>query len=291
MGTGAVPASPLFSRAGDQWDLAPDSLRAPFRSCGVSADSEYLIADFRPFVWNDSIWMSHTIEITDHPQRMALSTLDVANQALRLEQIFEKRLVGNLSGLSGQEKNWGFFLEKDRLMIQYSTLPCTQIFTYAPQHPRHAREGFKKCYRDSAHHIRDHAFLDIEGSVHNSCNPILWDKKGHGPNEYLVMVHNRYNTITPGYNHWLVRLNAQTFEITHISDGIVFGAALHHSEGNFANVIIVGSIHLVKGRNGLDLLVMGGEGDTYAIHERISMDTVAWLNFRHLNITTADAQQ
>lgn len=221
---------------------------------------------------------------------MALSTLDFASQALQLELIFEKNLIGDISGLSGQEKNWGFFLSDDSLLIQYETLPCVHIFEYDPFIPRHAFERIKTCYRDTEHQLKALTLLDLEGRVHNSCNPILWDKAGNGTNEYLVMVHNRYGQMTPGYNHWLVRMDAESFELTHISEGIVFGAALHHSEGHIPNVIIVGSISLVKSGERLQLLVLGGEGDKYAIYERINMDAIAWVNLQAINVK-ADAQQ
>lgn len=47
LGMGSVPEVQKWSRAGHQWDLASDSLAVPFTSCGVGAETEYLIADFR----------------------------------------------------------------------------------------------------------------------------------------------------------------------------------------------------------------------------------------------------
>lgn len=47
MGSGLTPEIPKWARAGRQWDLAPDSLVAPFKTCGMGPETEYLIADFR----------------------------------------------------------------------------------------------------------------------------------------------------------------------------------------------------------------------------------------------------
>ncbi|KAK9794059.1 hypothetical protein WJX73_001827 [Symbiochloris irregularis] len=148
LGWKELPEVTSFSLGGHRWDFSPGSLVAPFKACGMGPDTKYLVADFRPFIWNDTIWMSHTIELTDHPQRMALSSLDLSDQTLQLRVLFEKPMIGSLQGLSKQEKNWGFFLAKDKLMIMYSTLPCVHIFEYDASAPRHARERAKKCYKD-----------------------------------------------------------------------------------------------------------------------------------------------
>ena len=222
---------------------------------------------------------------------MAISEIDPEAHALQLRELFERPMYGNVTDLSGQEKNWGFFVVNETLLFLYSVLPCTRIFEYSPESPRHAIEHVAKCHKNPDKSVQSLTLLDVEGEVHNSCNPILWEREGDEPNEYLIMVHNRYGHMMPGYNHWLLRVNAETFQLTHISYGIVFGAALHHGEGHMPNIIIVGSMSLLTSHNRTHLLIFGGEGDKFAIHKRINLETIAWLDLREVNFQEVDAHE
>ena len=234
----------------------------------------------RPFHWNGSIFVGFSMRVAVNLERMAVAEMLAESNTFRLHQIFDKPIHGDINRHPGTEKNWGFFESNDSLLIMYKVFPCTHVLEYQPDHPRHAEERLVRCYKDPEHVVRDHTLLDIETDVHISCNPILWRREGQ-KDELLMMVHVRDTYLLRGYNHWLLRLDAATHEVTHVSYGIIIGAALHHATGHLPNVVIVGSISLVERSASTYLIVFGGEGDQYSIHERIDLGSVAWLELQN----------
>ena len=111
-----------------------------------------------------------------------------------------------------------------------------------------------------------------------------------------MMVHTRITHIIGGYNHWLVRIDYNSFEITHISHGIVFGTAMFHSEGPEikpeafdGRILVVGTMTITAEGSEDHLHIFGGEGDNYCIYHTIPLNSVMWLPIE--NVTTVHHRQ
>ena len=176
----------------------------------------------RPFTWDDELLVSFSHRSHQFwPEYQAIAVVDQVQQKLVLQTVFREH---------GFQKNWGFFQEAERHLILHSALPCTLILEQYGTSNR-TLEIFKACYTDPEHAMRNATLLDIS-TAHNSGHPVLWTKTpGEAPTEYLLMVHNRETYTVGGYNHWLLRMDARTRALTHVSDGVVFGYALSHANG------------------------------------------------------------
>lgn len=228
-------------------------------------------------MWDDQLYVSfsHRINRLD-AELAAYAKVDMLHQSLILQRVFEEE---------GVQKNWGYFQQGDQHLILHSTLPCTIIYEHDIASGTN-KLAFKACYTDSAtplgQPVKDEVYMNIT-QVHNSGHPVPWPKESdEAPDEYLLVVHNKITHVVGGYGHWLLRMDAKSLRLTHVSHGIVFGHGLSYDQGQVPAAVIIGSCSVVtlKGRHYLS--IFGGQGDEYAVHDHIGLRRVRWLN-----ITTA----
>ncbi|KAK9805410.1 hypothetical protein WJX73_002289 [Symbiochloris irregularis] len=156
LGKSPTPDLHRFDEYGRVWHFDNTSLAEPFQSIGHSNESLYAPLDYRPFIWNGSVFVGFSLRVAINFERMAIAELNPESTTLRLHQIFDRPLHGDFSSL-GTEKNWAFFERNDSLLILYKIFPCTHIFEFQAELPRHAEEKLATCYKD-----RDHAVAPEE---------------------------------------------------------------------------------------------------------------------------------
>jgi hypothetical protein len=234
---------------------------------------------YRLFLWAEDIYVSHSIRIrSNSPEYMALSRFNVSKRQLLIQKVFDDRplIPGDWPR---DEKNWGFFEHDGRLLIMYTALPCTMIFEYYPGEGQVSEMLSEKCYAEVEDIVLANTGLRLD-QAHLSGHPVMWQSSGDpsARSEYLVMVHSHASHPSRAYQHWLLRMNATSateFDITHVSEGAVFGSAtLHALDGHMPDVLVVGSYSV----NRHYLSIFGGMGDKHPIYERIDLAQVAWLN-------------
>ena len=212
----------------------------------------------------------------DRGSYQSIFRMEQTSRTFKLLKIFSNPANG-AQGPPEVQKNWGFFEHQKSLLILYSVFPCATIYRVLNDDNFHFELVSKVCYKDRDSMLADNIMLEIERS-HNSAHPIVWNHDGR--KEILMMVHTHTTHIIGGYNHWLVRFSFDTFEITHVSYGIVFGTAMFHSEGPEAlggKIIIAGTITITSDESGDHLHIFGGEGDSHCIYHTVPLSSIFWL--------------
>ncbi|DBB06844.1 TPA: hypothetical protein ACH3X3_009504 [Trebouxia sp. C0006] len=249
-----------------------------------SAGDHFLIMDLRPFVWQHRVYVSHSLRIVQQAfeswvgatEQIAISEFDYEQNTLMLRHIFPEDMLG---GGPRTEKNWGFFRKDSQMMFVYSVFPCMQYGVFDLDAHTHVLNKFE-CYDHMEGKMADMAGFAI-ADCRTSAHPVMWHNP-QGLQEYLIMVHTR---TVDGYDHWLVRADANTLKPTHLSKGAVFGARFFAAEGFVQGAIIVGSIHVYGVHHDPQLYIFGGEGDAYCIIHSLKLRTVMWLDIETSPIT------
>ena len=208
---------------------------------------------------------------------VALGGLNVQEKMIEMQCIFHRplerdALERDALELERSEKNWGFHQVGTQLYILYAALPCTKVYTFDKHSSSHALLHSSQCYVDEDNSILTATLLNIGHGCHLSSHAVSW-----GAHQMIVMVHHRESPLVGGYNHWLLRLDTRDYKITHISHGVVFGAALHHAGGRLPNTFVIGSIAITRHESRSMLHIFGGEGDTFAVYARVDLEAVVWL--------------
>jgi hypothetical protein len=236
----------------------------------AGTDAPCVSRQCRPFTWDNQPYVSFSHRRKNfNPEYAAIAKLDMAKHKVVLQHVFEEH---------GFQKNWGFFQEADQHLILHSTLPCTKILRFDAARGKTA-PVLEACYSSSDEAaFTEESLLNIS-EAHNSAHPVLWSPDGIGEpsTEYLVMVHNRETHRLGGYNHWLLRMDAASKMLTHVSHGVVFGRALAAERGRYPVAVIVGSINVVIRNRRQILSIFGGQGDSMCVHDHVDLSKVRWL--------------
>ncbi len=123
--------------------LAP-ALRERLRADGPAAPCG------RPFAWKGTLYLAHWVAFAFPTERMAISSIDEAGGAVRLEHILSplpaavaeaqyargqqrteaERRAAAADPASVREKNWGFAADRERLLVFHALLPCTVVLAF-----------------------------------------------------------------------------------------------------------------------------------------------------------------
>lgn len=209
----------------------------------------------------------------------AISRLDFMSQTLKLEFLFEDPVSDEArrkiaAGLPWQEKNWGFLEEDGRLLVVYSLFPCTVLLEYDPASDGGVRPYRKICYTNQDGNlpalVLQHTGHDISSS-RLSGNPVLYEYQGGM--QYIAVVHSRKNAI---YRNWALRIDARTWQVTHVSAGPVLKSSDYAVRGYFHGVLVISSFHIVEVRQQPVLRLFLGEGDRFSCWEDIALQDIVW---------------
>lgn len=148
--------------------LAP-ALRERLRADGPAAPCG------RPFAWKGTLYLAHWVAFAFPTERMAISSVDEAGGAVRLEHLLSplppavaeaqytrgqrrteaERRAAAADPASVREKNWGFAADAERLLVFHALLPCTVVLAFdlragALQAGASARVESRACFSGAA---------------------------------------------------------------------------------------------------------------------------------------------
>eukprot|EP00891_Asterochloris_glomerata_P004170 jgi/Astpho2/4170/Aster-05137 len=272
----------------------PSSFARTVRRTHASEEGGISFNSYRPFMMDGEPHVSYAMAIFDaslnltnaspNDQKMRVQTTGIGRLNIKSKQLvsvfeFLEPLIPRREPLCC-DKNWGLLElptgrgEEQELHIFYTMVPCLTIFAYNPRIPLGADFRSARCLSPAySNLVQKKTGLDMH-DVRLSGHPVVSRRReGNQPSELLFLVHHSWRQ-HGGAAHWVVLVNIETWQITHIS----IKPVLHYEQFNLynefvTNVIAVGSYHL----DGNLMRVFFGDGDKFASYADLDTRFIAYF--------------
>lgn len=238
----AIPWVFELAETGELLSQRPIPFGSPFQP------GTYRIDDFRLFVWQGRVLVSHVLFQKGGSVRQAVS--EYKEEKLRLLWVWEASFP-----LQPVEKNWCFWNHHGRLLCLYDLCGKHPVLEMSDPGWLVPVAG------DWTGWVPDLEPFGVDPGLYLSISssPVLWDER-----HLFFTMHQRDPQGI--YRHWGVLLNCQTLEWEAVSNGPILEGG--EAQGNHRGFALIGSAH----RYGGELWLAVGEGDQFSRVLRIPLD-------------------